>query len=90
MAILKFELPKELASPCVKIARGGQERVERYRAFCSALELADRGERAPVYVMDKDADFRAREKEGTTIAAKGAQRRSLKWVSPADKTGGAP
>ena len=90
MAILKFEPPKERAFLRVKIARDVQERVERYRAFCGALELADLVERALVYVMDKDADFRAREKEGTTISGRGAQRRSVMWVSPADKTGGAP
>jgi hypothetical protein len=90
MAILKFEPPKERAFLRVKIARDVHERVERYRAFCGALELADLVERALVYVMDKDADFRAQEKEGATSPAKGAQRRSVKRVSPADKTGGAP
>jgi hypothetical protein len=40
--------------------------------------------------MDKDADFRAQEKEGKTLRAKGEQRQRAKWVSPADKTGGAP
>ena len=90
MAILKFEPPKERAFLRVKIARDVQERVERYRAFCGALELADLVERALVYVMDKDSDFRAQEKEGVTIPAKGGHRRSVKRVSPADKTGGAP
>jgi len=90
MAILKFEPPKERAFLRVKIARDVHERVERYRAFCGALELADLVERALVYLMDKGADLRTREKKGTTILAKGAQRRSVKWVSPADKTGGAP
>ena len=90
MAILKFEPPKERAFLRVKIARDVQERVERYRAFCGALVLADLVERALVYVMDKDADFRAQEKEGATSPAKGGQRRSVKRVSPADKTGGAP
>ena len=90
MAILRFEPPKERAFLRVKIARDVQERVERYRAFCGALELADLVERALVYVMDKDADFRAQEKGGATIPAKGGQRRSGKRVSPAHKTGGAP
>ena len=90
MAILKFEPPKERAFLRVKIARDVHERVERYRAFCGALELADLVERALVYVMDKDADFRAQEKEGTTLRAKGEQRQRAKRVSPADKTGGAP
>ncbi|HEV8644328.1 MAG TPA: hypothetical protein VGR01_02030 [Burkholderiales bacterium] len=90
MANLECEPPKELASLDVKIARDVQERVERYRAFCGALKLADLVERALVCVMDKDADFRAQEKEGATIPAKGGQRRSVKRVSPADKTGGAP
>ena len=45
---------------------------------------------AQVHVMDMDADFRAWEKESTTISAKGVQRRSVTWVSPADKTGRAP
>ena len=90
MAILKFEPPKERAFLRVKIARDVQERVERYRAFCGALVLADLVERALVYVMDKDADFRAQEKEGVTIPAKGGQRRFAKRFSPADKTGGAP
>jgi len=80
----------ERMSLCVKIARDVHERVERYRAFCGALELADLVERALVYVMDKDADFRAQEKEGAAIPVKGGQRRSVKRVSPADKTGGAP
>jgi len=90
MEVLKFEPPKERVFLRVKIARDVQERVERYRTFCGALELADLVERALVYVMDKDADFRALEKEGATIPAKGEQRRSMKRVSPADKTGGAP
>ena len=90
MAILKFEPPKERAFLRVKIARDVQQRVERYRSFCGALELADLVERALVYVMDKDADFRVQEKGGSTIPVKGGQRRSVKRVSPADKTGGAP
>ena len=90
MAILKFEPPKERAFLRVKIARDVQERVERYRAFCGALELADLVERALVYVMDRDADFRAQEKGGAALPEKGGQRRSAKRVSPADKTGGAP
>jgi hypothetical protein len=61
----------------------------RYRAFSGALELADLVERALVYVMDKDTDFRAQE-EGAAMPAKGAQRWSVTWVSPADKSGGAP
>jgi hypothetical protein len=90
MAILKFEPPKERAFLRVKIARDVQERVERYRAFCGALELADPVERALAYVMHKDADCRAQEKEGAAIPGRGAHRWSVKWVSPADKTGGAP
>ncbi|HEV8259231.1 MAG TPA: hypothetical protein VGQ19_00565 [Burkholderiales bacterium] len=90
MAILKFEPPKERAFLRVKIARDVHERAERYRTYCGALELAHLVECSLAHVMDKDADFRAREKEGTTIPAKGVQRRSVKWVSPADKTGGAP
>jgi len=86
----QFEPAKECTFLPVKIARDVQERVERYRAFCGALELADLVERALVYVMDKDADFRAQEKEGAAIPEKGAQRWSVKWVSPADKAGGAP
>ena len=73
-----------------EIACDAQERVERYRSFCGALELADLVGRALVYVMDKDADFRAQEKGGATIPAKGGQRWSVKRVSPADKAGGAP
>ena len=88
MAILKFEPPKERAYPRVKIARDVHERAECYRAYCGALELADLVKRAQVYVMDKDADFREQEKEGTTIPAKGAQRRSVKRVSPAEKPAG--
>ena len=90
MAILKFEPPKERAFLHVRIVRDVQERVERYRAFCGALELADLVVRMLVYVMNKDADFRSQEKEGAAIPGKGAQRWSVKWVSPADKTGGAP
>ena len=89
-AILNFEPSKERTFLRVKIARDVHERVERYRAFCGALELADVVERALVYVMDKDPDFRAQEKEGAAIPVKGAQRWSVKWVSPADKSGGAP
>ena len=62
MALLKFEPPKELAHLRVKIARDVHERVERYREFCGALELADLVEQALAYVMDKDAAFRAHEK----------------------------
>ena len=90
MANRKFEPPKELDSLCVKIARHVHERAKHYRAHCGALELADLVERALVYVLDKDADLRAQEREGATNSAKGGHRRSVKWVSPADKTGGAP
>ena len=60
------------------------------RAFCGALELPDLVERALKSVMDTDANCRAREKEGAAAPAKGQQRWSVEWVSPADKTGGAP
>ena len=90
MALLKFEPPKELAPLRVKIARPVHERVERYREFCGALELADLVERALVYVMDKDADFRAHEKGGATPRAKVERRQRANRVSPADKAGGAP
>jgi hypothetical protein len=71
MALLKFEPQKELAHLRAKITSEVLERVERYREFCGALELADLVERALVYVMDKDADFRALEKGGASIPAKG-------------------
>ena len=90
MALLKFDPPKELAPLRVKIARQVHERVERYREFCGALELADLVERALVYVMDRDADFRAHEKGGATTRAKGEGRQRASRVSPADKAGGAP
>lgn len=90
MAILKFEPSKACTFLRVKIARDVHERVGRYRAFCGAPELADIVVRALVYVMDRDVDFRAQEKEGAASPAKGAQRWSGKWVSPADKAGGAP
>ena len=90
MALLKFEPPKELAHLRVKIAREVSERVERYREFCGALELADLVERALVYVMDKDADFRAHENGEASIAAKTARQPRAKRVPPADKPGGAP
>ena len=90
MAMLKFEPPEERASLLVNIFGDVHERAGRYRANCGALELADLVERALVYVMDKDADFGAQEKEGATTLAKGGQRGFVKWVSPADKTGGAP
>jgi hypothetical protein len=90
MALLKFEPPKELAPLRVKIARPVHERVERYRAFCGALELADLVERALLYVMDRDADFRAHENGSTTTRAKVEGRRRASRVSPADKAGGAP
>src|SRR5262245_18139959 len=66
MALLKFEPPQELTPLRVKIARPVHERVERYREFCGALELADLVERALVYVMDRDADFRAHENRSAT------------------------
>ena len=90
MAILKFEPPKERVSLCVKTARDVRERLERYRTYCGALELSHLVECSLAQVMEKDADFRAREKEATTLRAKGEQRQRAKWVSPADKTGGAP
>ena len=90
MALLKFEPQKELAHLRVKIAREVLERVERYREFCGALELADLVERALVYVMDKDADFRAHEKGGASISTKGERQPGAKRFSPADKAGGAP
>ena len=90
MAVLKFEPSNECIFLCVKIARDVQERVERCRAFCRALELADLVERALVYVADKDADCGAQEKVSAAIPRKGAQRWYVQWVSPADKTGGAP
>jgi hypothetical protein len=90
MALLKFEPPKELAHLRVKIASEVLERVERYRQFCGALELADLVERALVYVMDKDADFRAHEKGGASIPAKGEREPRAKRFPPADRAGGAP
>ena len=90
MALLKFEPRKELAHLRVKIARDVHERVERYREFCGALELAGLVEQALVYVMEKDAAFRAHEKEGASIPAKSERRPRAKRVSPADKPGGAP
>lgn len=90
MALLKFEPPKEFAPLRVKITREIHERVERYREFCGALELADLVERALVYVMDKDADFRAHENGDASSRAKGGRRQRGKRVPPADKTGGAP
>jgi hypothetical protein len=67
MAILKFEPPKERAFLRVKIARDVHERVERYRAFCGALELADLVERALVYVMDKDPTFGPRRRRAPAL-----------------------
>jgi hypothetical protein len=89
MALLKFEPPKELAPLRVKISRQVHERVQHYREFCGALELADLVERALVYVMDKDADFRAHE-NGATARPKVERPRRATRVSPADKAGGAP
>ena len=90
MALLKFEPQKELAHLRVKIAREVHERVERYREFCGALQLADLVERALVYVMDKDADFRAHEKKGASIPVTGERQPRAKRFPPADKPGGAP
>ena len=90
MALLKFEPPKELAPLRVKIARRVHERVERYRQFCGALALADLVERALVYVMDHDADFRAHEKGSATIRAKVERRPNARRVSPVDQADGAP
>jgi hypothetical protein len=90
MALLKFEPRKELAPLRVKIGREVRERVERYREFCGALELGDLVERALIYVMDKDADFRARESGVADAGAKRQPRQVAKRVIPADKAGGAP
>ena len=90
MALLKFEPPKELAPLRAKIARPVKERVERYRQFCGAPELADLVERALVYVMARDADFRAHEKGSATIRAKVEPRPKASRVSPVDKADGAP
>jgi hypothetical protein len=90
MTLLKFDPPKGLAHLRVKIAREVHERVERYREFCGALEFTDLVERALVYVMDKDADFRAHEKRGASIQVKGGRQPRAKRLSPADKAGGAP
>jgi hypothetical protein len=90
MALLKFEPPKGLAPLRVKIARPVHERVERYRQFCGALALADLVERALLYVMDHDADFRAHEKGTVTARAKGEPRPKASRVSPVDKADGAP
>jgi hypothetical protein len=87
MAILKFELSKTPTILRVKIASDVQERLGRYRAFCGTHEHAGLVEHALVYVMDKDADCRARDKDGAVTPAKGAQRWSVTWVSPADKAG---
>ena len=89
MALLKFSPAKEFAPLRVKIAREVHERVERYREFCGALELADLVERALVYVMDKDAEFRAQE-SGNAAGPKGERRQRAKRGSPADRAGGAP
>ena len=88
MALLKFEPPKELAPLRVKIARPVHERVERYREFCGALELADLVERALVYVMDRDPDFRTHENGSASPRAKVERRRGATRVSPADKPAG--
>jgi hypothetical protein len=90
MALLKFEPPKELAPLRVKISRQVHERVECYCEFCGALALADLVERALVYVMDKDADFRAHENGSATARPKVERPRRAARVSPADKAGGAP
>lgn len=75
---------------CVKIVRDMQERKKHCRTFCGALDVADQVECVLVYVMDKEADCRAQEKQGAAYLVAGAQWWSVKWVSPADKTGGAP
>jgi hypothetical protein len=90
MALLKFEPPKETRPLRVKIAREVHERTERYRAFCGALELSDLVERALVYVMDKDAAFRAHEKLGVQAPRKSERQLRAGRGSPADKAGGAP
>ena len=90
MTILKFEPAKECNFLRVKIARDMQERMERYRVFCDGLELAGLGEHTLVNVVDKDVDCRARDKVGAATPAKGEPQWFVKWVSPADKTGGAP
>jgi hypothetical protein len=83
MAILKFEPPKERAFLRVEIACDVHERVERYRAFCGALELTDLVERALVYVMDKDVSGAAEggrhhsgEGRTTAVCEEGFPRRS--------------
>ena len=89
-AILEIEPVKECNFPRVKFARYVHERVERYGAFRGAPKLVDLFERALVQVAGKDAGCWRQENGGAAIPAKGSQRWSVKWVSPADKTGGAP
>ena len=90
MAILKFEPAKECTFLRVKNARDVQDRVVRYRTFCRALEFADLVERALHLSDGQGREFSGAGEEGAAIPAKGAQRWSVTWVSPADKTGGAP
>jgi hypothetical protein len=90
MALLKFEPPKELTPLRGKFARPVHERVECYRQFCGALALADLVERALVYVMDHDGDFRAHEKGSATVRAKVEPRPKAGRVSPVDQADGAP
>jgi len=81
--------PKERAFCASRSPATCKSALERYRAFSAApLELADLVERPLVYVMNRDPDFRAQEKEGATIPAKGVTTRSVKRVSPAIQTGG--
>ena len=61
-----------------------------YLAFCGALEFAHLGESALIYVVGDYSISRAQEKEGVATPATDGRRWSVKWISPADKTGGAP
>jgi len=56
----------------------------------SLRSFADLVERALVYLMDKDAEFRAQEKGNASISSKLERQPRAKRVSPADKSGGAP
>ncbi len=88
MTILKFQPTKECAFLRINIALDVQERMERYRILCGGLDLTGLVEHTLVNVV-RPRTVGARE-GGAATPAKGEQRWRFGWVSPADKTSGAP
>jgi hypothetical protein len=90
MPVRKFERSNECQFLRVTIASDVQERLERYHAFCGTHEHTSLVEHVLEYMVDEDANCRAREKDGTAAPVKDEEWWCVERVSPADKAGGAP